>query len=378
MTGGKMKIMTVLGTRPEIIRLSRVIPVLDKQSDHILVHTGQNYDNRLNDIFFEELGVRPPDINIGIRSNAFGGQVGQIFEQCEKIFLQRRPNRLLILGDTNSGLCAFVARRLGIPVYHMEAGNRCYDDRVPEEVNRRVIDHSSTVLLPYTLRSKENLLREGIPGERIFVTGNPIKEVIDHYGPQIDQSRALETLGVEPGKFFLVTMHRAENVDIEKRLRDLVEAFELLHREYGWPVICSFHPRSRAKAKAFGIDIHRPGLRFIEPLGFFDFIRLEKAAFCLLSDSGTVQEEACLFKVPNVTIRDVTERPETVECGSNILSGVSPEAILKAVGLVVGESSGWNPPAEYLKSNVSSTVCRIVLGYRLADSAEESWSNNPR
>ena len=372
----KMKIMTVLGTRPEIIRLSRIIPVLDEHSDHILVHTGQNYDDRLNKIFFEELGVRAPDVSLDIRSDTFGRQIGQILTRCDELFLQHRPDRLLILGDTNSGLCALVARRLGMPVYHLEAGNRCYDDRVPEEVNRRVIDHSSTVLMPYTHRSKENLLREGIPGERIFVTGNPIKEVIDHYQPQIDRSKAIENLGLEPGKYFLVTMHRAENVDVEARLRNLVDALAMLHKEFGHPVICSFHPRSRAKGQAFGVDIRRSGLRFVEPFGFFDFIRLEKEAFCLLSDSGTVQEEACIFNIPNVTIRDVTERPETVECGSNVLSGVDPENILKLAHLVTDNRHRWSPPSEYLQLNIASTVSRIVLGYKLPDHAEVSWAQN--
>jgi UDP-N-acetylglucosamine 2-epimerase (non-hydrolysing) len=372
----KMKIVTVLGTRPEIIRLSRIIPILDEHSDHVLVHTGQNYDDHLNKIFFEELGVRTPDVNLGVRTDTFGSQIGQILERCEKLLLQHRPDRLLVLGDTNSGLCAIVARRLGMPVYHMEAGNRCYDDRVPEEVNRRIIDHSSTVLMPYTHRSKENLLREGIPGERIFVTGNPIKEVIDYYQPWIEQSKALETLGIESGKYFLVTMHRAENVDIGERFRALVDALAMLHKDYRYPVICSFHPRSRSKVQAFGIDIQRAGLRFIEPLGFLDFIRLERSAFCLLSDSGTVQEEACLFNVPNVTIRDVTERPETVECGSNILSGVDPETILKLVHLVTNDRQQWFPPREYLQPNVASTVSRILLSYKVPDPAEMSWSRN--
>jgi UDP-N-acetylglucosamine 2-epimerase (non-hydrolysing) len=372
----KMRIMTVLGTRPEIIRLSRIIPILDEHSNHILVHTGQNYDDRLNRIFFEEMGVRSPDVNLGIRADSFGGQIGQILERCEKLFLQHRPDRLLILGDTNSGLCAVVARRLGLPVYHMEAGNRCYDDRVPEEVNRRVIDHSSTVLMPYTHRSKENLIREGIAGEQVFVTGNPIKQVIDHYQTGIDSSKALEVLGVKPGQYFLVTMHRAENVDVEVRLRNLIDAIGMLHRDYGFPVICSFHPRTRAKVNGFGVDIERAGLRFIEPLGFFDFIRLEKSAFCLLSDSGTVQEEACIFNVPNVTIRDVTERPETVECGSNILSGVDPEKILQQVHLVSDDRRPWLPPEEYVRANVSSTVCRILLSFKLPDPAGLSWIEN--
>jgi UDP-N-acetylglucosamine 2-epimerase (non-hydrolysing) len=368
-----MKVMTILGTRPEIIRLSGVIPLLDRNADHVLVHTGQNYDERLSRIFFEELRVRSPDIRMEVRADGFAAQIGQILEKSEKLFLKHRPDRLLVLGDTNSGMAAIVARRLGIPVYHMEAGNRCYDDRVPEEVNRRVIDHSSSVLMPYTQRSRENLLREGIPGERIFVTGNPIKEVIDAHADRISASTALKTLGVKEGKFFLVTMHRAENVDVEERLRGLVDALALLHREYGYPVICSFHPRTRSKVESFGVNIRKTGLRFVDPFGFFDFIRLEKAAFCLLSDSGTVQEEACIFGVPNVTIRDVTERPETVECGSNILSGADPQTILRLVKMVTGRKGSWQPPQEYLAGGVADTVCRIVLSYRIPDPAEQGW-----
>lgn len=368
-----MKVMTILGTRPEIIRLSGVIRLLDRHADHVLVHTGQNYDERLSGIFFDELGVRRPDVQMEVRADSFGGQIGQILEKSEKLFLKHRPDRLLILGDTNSGMAAVIARRLGIPVYHMEAGNRCYDDRVPEEVNRRVIDHSSSVLMPYTQRSRENLLREGIPGERIFVTGNPIKEVIDTYGEKISASTVLESFGVREGKFFLVTMHRAENVDIEERLRSLVEGLALLHREFEIPVVCSFHPRTRSKVESFGVNIRQAGLRFVEPFGFFDFIRLEKSAFCLLSDSGTVQEEACIFGVPNVTIRDVTERPETVECGSNVLSGSEPQAILALVKMVTGRRGGWQPPMEYLAGGVADTVCRIMLSYRIPDPAERKW-----
>ena len=373
-----MKVMTILGTRPEIIRLSRIIPLLDQHANHVLVHTGQNYDDRLNRIFFAELGIRDPDENMGVKAGSFSSQIGRILEKSEELFLKHRPERLLILGDTNSGMSAVTARRLGIPVYHMEAGNRCYDDRVPEEVNRRVIDHSSTILMPYTNRSRENLLKEGIPGERIYVTGNPIKEVIDHYGKQIAASKALSTLGIEEGKYFLVTMHRAENVDVEQRLRNLVGALSLLNREYGYPVICSFHPRTRARVEAFGVDVNRAGLRFVEPFGFFDFIKLEKSAFCLLSDSGTVQEEACIFGVPNVTIRDVTERPETVECGSNILSGADPQTILRLVKMVTGRMGGWQPPQEYLAEGVADTVCRILLSYRLPDRAEQEWSDGLR
>lgn len=368
-----MKIMTVLGTRPEIIRLSRVIPLLDASATHILAHTGQNYDERLSAVFFDELGVRAPDEFMGVRAERPAAQIAQILERSEALLLQHRPDRLLILGDTNSGMSAIVARRLGIPVYHMEAGNRCYDDRVPEEVNRRVIDHCSSVLMPYTERSRQNLLREGIAGDRIYVTGNPIRQVIDAYDSRISASTILGTLGLREKKYFLVTMHRAENVDVESRLRTLVDALRRLHLTYGHPVICSFHPRTRSQAEAFAVDVSGAGLRFLEPFGFFDFIRLERDAFCVLSDSGTVQEETCLFQVPNVTIRDVTERPETVECGSNYLSGVDVEAVTSAVEFVTTQTAGWAPPPEYLAEHVAETVCRIVTGYRIPDPAELSW-----
>jgi len=302
---------------------------------------------------------------------------GQILARIEPVLLEHRPDRLLILGDTNSGLTALVARRLGVPVYHMEAGNRCFDDRVPEEVNRRVIDHASSVLMPYTERSRANLLREGFAPDRVYVTGNPIKEVIDHYAERIGASRALGELGLERRRYFLVTMHRAENVDIEVRLRSVVEALAGLHKQTGHPIVCSLHPRTRAKAQMFGVDLNRAGIRFLDPLGFFDFIKLEQSAFCLISDSGTVQEEACIFRVPAVTIRDVTERPETIECGSNVLSGCDPRHILQMVNLVTSQPANWQPPGEYLAPQVAMTVCRIVLGFRLPDLAEQAWRNNP-
>lgn len=369
-----MKIMTVLGTRPEIIRLSLIIKSLDQLAEqHILVHTGQNYDARLSELFFRELGVRAPDAFLGVRGSGFGEQAGQIIARIEPLLRAHRPDRLLILGDTNSGLVAIVARRLGIPVYHLEAGNRCYDDRVPEEVNRRVIDHSSSVLLPYTNRSREHLLREGIPNERIYVIGNPIKEVIDHHAHHITKSSALTDLNLVERRYFLVTLHRAENVDVEARLRSFITALAQLHRRYDYPIICSLHPRTRASAANFGIDLELAGLRFLEPLGFFDFVRLEQSAFCLLSDSGTVQEEGCIFGVPNITLRDVTERPETLECGSNVLASCDPPRILKLVELVTSALGAWQPPPEYLAKQVAATVCRLLLGFRLPDLAEQAW-----
>jgi UDP-N-acetylglucosamine 2-epimerase (non-hydrolysing) len=357
-----MKILTVLGTRPEIIRLSRIIEKLDSTCQHLVVHTGQNYDPNLNDVFFKEMGIRPPDVFLGAKGS-FGQVVGEILAGCERIMRAEKPDKFLVLGDTNSALAAFIAKRLGIPVYHMEAGNRCYDDRVPEEVNRRVIDHSSDVLLPYTERSRQNLLREGIPGERVYVTGNPILEVISHYDAQIQSSDVHRRLDVKPGQYFLVTLHRAENVDIDSRLHQFVQALEHIEKKYQMPVVVSTHPHTRNKMQEFGVDVSNQRIRFMEPFGFFDFIKLERNAFCLLSDSGTVQEECAIFRVPNVTLRDVTERPETIECGSNILAGASVESIDRCVELVTNRKLEWRVPPEYLVDNVSDTVIKILLGY---------------
>lgn len=359
-----MKVMTILGTRPEIIRLSLVIRALDQSCDHILVHTGQNYTDSLSKQFFDDLEVRDPDHYMGIRADSFGEQIGEIIAGTEKLMISEAPDRLLILGDTNSGLSAITSKRLGIPVYHLEAGNRCYDDRVPEEINRRIIDHSSDVLMPYTHRSKENLVREGIQRERIFVIGNPIFEVLKHYESSINESTILVDLDIEPRNYFLVTMHRAENVDEINRLRELALALEKLTDLYKMPIICSLHPRTKSKMEAFGLSFSGGTVQYLEPLGFFDFVALEQQARCVLSDSGTVQEECAIFQTPNVTLRDVTERPETIEVGSNILSGTDCDRILATVKLVLGIDPNWKPPQEYLTENTSNTILKIVLGYR--------------
>jgi UDP-N-acetylglucosamine 2-epimerase (non-hydrolysing) len=358
-----MKVMTVLGTRPEIIRLSRVMALLDQHCEHVLVHTGQNYDPRLNELFFEELGVRDPDHFLGAKG-PFGEQAGMILAGVERLFEQLRPDRCLILGDTNSGLSAVVAKRMGIPVYHMEAGNRCYDDRVPEEVNRRIIDHSSDILLPYTERSRQNLLAEGIPGRRVFVTGNPIFEVLGHFDSQIQRSQILDTLNLVPKAYFLVTLHRAENVDEEGRLRTFLGALQALHQAHGLPVVISTHPRTRHRIQAFGLEEKHQGLQFMDPFGFFDFVALERSAKVVLSDSGTVQEECAIFGVPNVTLRDVTERPETLECGSNILSGGHPDSIAGCVRAALSLPTAWAAPHEYQIPYVSEVILKILLSHR--------------
>ncbi len=358
-----MKVVTWLGTRPEIIRLSRVIPLLDAHATHLVVHTGQNYDENLSDVFFREMQVRQPDVHLGIEASSFGAQAAQVIEKSYEFFSRERPDRVVILGDTNSGLAAVSAARLGIPVFHMEAGNRCFDDRVPEEINRRIIDNCSDVLMPYTHRSKENLLREGFERQRIAVTGNPIFEVLQFYRPQIDASDVLERLSVAPKGFFLATLHRAENVDGEERLRGFVAALDRVAAIHGLPMLISLHPRTLDRLQHFGVELSA-NIRVMKPLGFFDFVRLEIEAACVLSDSGTVQEECCIFGVPNVTLRDVTERAETIECGSNILTGGDVSMIVRGVSIALANSQ-WTPPAEYLVPNVSQTVAKIVLGYSM-------------
>ncbi|MDX2254101.1 MAG: UDP-N-acetylglucosamine 2-epimerase (non-hydrolyzing) [Pseudanabaenaceae cyanobacterium bins.39] len=355
-----MKILTILGTRPEIIRLSLVIKKLDQACNHVLVHTGQNFDKNLSDVFFQQLQVREPDYFLGIRGESFGEQIGKIIMECEKVLRQEQPDKLLLLGDTNSSLAAIAAKRLAIPVFHMEAGNRCYDDRVPEEINRRIIDHSSDILLPYTERSRDNLLREGIRNNKIYVTGNPIFEVIQHHQHTINQSDILQTLNIQPQNYFLVTMHRQENVDIQERLTGILTSLERLQAQYQVPIVCSLHPRTKHWMQNYNLEIQNPHIHLCEPFNFFDFIHLEQNAKCVLSDSGTVQEECCIFRVPNVTIRDVTERPETIESGSNILSGAFPEDILRCVQIVLNQPSNWEIPPEYTAPSVSDKIVKLL------------------
>jgi UDP-N-acetylglucosamine 2-epimerase (non-hydrolysing) len=358
-----MKVLTVLGTRPEIIRLCRVIELLDTCSEHVVVHTGQNYDVNLDRVFFDQLGVRKPDHHLSARGT-LGEQIGTILAGCEKVIAQFKPDRFLLLGDTNSALGAIIAKRMGVPVYHMEAGNRCYDDRVPEEVNRRIIDHSSDILMPYTERSRQNLLNEGIPARRIYVTGNPIREVISHYQPQIDKVDPFAQLGVQPQKYILVTAHRAENVDLPDRLAKLIEGIGRVARAHAVPAVVSVHPRTRDRLAKYGIRHDAAVVRMIEPLPFFEFIKLEQNARLVMTDSGTVQEECAIFGVPNLTMRDNTERPETLEHGTNMLAGIEPEMLLAAADMAIRSAGRGSAPPEYLVENVSSTVAKILLGYR--------------
>jgi len=353
----RMKIMTVLGTRPEIIRLSRIIPALDAEAQHILVHTGQNFDAKLSDIFFDELGIRPPDHFLGIRAATPAEQIGRILAGVEALLLQHRPDRLFILGDTNSGLCAIIAKRMGIPVYHAEAGNRCFDDRVPEETNRRIIDQCSDVLMPYTQHSRRHLLAEGFDDTRIHVTGNPIYEVIQHYLPHIRASNTLAHLDLEKKKYLLVTLHRAENVDHPETLSMYLAALQKIAQSRQLPAIISTHPRLRDKLAGYAAD----GLHFLEPFGFFDFIHLQQHALCVLTDSGTVQEESCILGTPCVTLRRTTERPETLEAGSNILASANEDEIMQALNASCTPAGTVIIPADYLVPDVSSRITRLLL-----------------
>lgn len=359
----RIRIMTIFGTRPEIIRLSLIMRILDDHADHVMVHTGQNFSPTLSDVFFRDLSIRSPDVHLGVETSRFSTQVAAILERSDDVMERVAPDRVLILGDTNSGLAAIAAARRGIPVFHLEAGNRCFDDRVPEEINRRVIDHSSSVLLPYTQRSMENLVREGIERERIYVVGNPINEVIRHFAEPIKASTALEALGLEDTRYMLATLHRAENVDEEGRLARLFEGLHAAVERFDVPLVVSTHPRTADRLRRSGLVARSPRLRLVDPLGFFDFIKLEQRAWCVLTDSGTVQEECSILGVPNATVRDVTERPETIEVGSNVLVGSHPDALVEAIRLATGLGSAWQPPAEYVVPNPSIAIAKIVLGH---------------
>lgn len=357
-----MKVVTLLGTRPELIRLSLLIRMLDEWATrHVMVHTGQNFDWRLSGVFYEEMGIRPPDVQIDARKTTIGGQLAAIFGTVEEVLLREKPDRVLVLGDTNSALCAVLAERMGIPVVHMEAGNRCYDLQVPEEKNRRVIDAVSTWNLPYTENSKMNLLREGFPVQRIFRSGNPIFEVLEHYREQIAASDVLERLKLAPREYLLATIHRAENVDVPEHLAGILEGLNRTARQTGLRIVCSLHPRTRSRLRKDGMPIH-PLVEFYEPFGFFDFVSLEKNAKCVLTDSGTVQEECCIFQVPTVTVRLTTERPETVDCGSNVVCGLSPERIADAVRVMTSAQGGWTPPDGYTEEGVARKVAKFLLG----------------
>lgn len=358
-----MKILTILGTRPEIIRLSQIIPKLDKHCDHIIVHTGQNYDYELDKIFFNTLKIRKPDYYLNARGT-FAKQIAIIFEKLEEILLKEKPDRFLVLGDTNSSLGAIIAKRLAIPVFHMEAGNRCFDENVPEEVNRKIIDHSSNLLLPYTNRSCENLLSEGITRNKIYITGNPIYEVITKNIKKINMSKILKDLKIKDKSYFLLTLHRQENVDESKQLLKFVNLLKVIINKYKnkyiiWPI----HPRTKNLINLLKIRLEKR-IILSRPISFFDFVKLEKNSFCILTDSGTVQEESSILKIPCIILRNSNERQETMESGAILVNYDNEFTILKNIEIATKFIKKTESiPSEYLLKNVSNKVVNILLSH---------------
>ena len=355
----KKKILTILGTRPEIIRLSLILPLLDKYTNHKIVHTGQNYDYNLDKIFFKNFNLRKPNYFLNARGS-FANQISIIIKKLHDIILNEKPDRFLVLGDTNSSLGAIVAKRLGIPVFHMEAGNRQFDDVVPEEINRRVIDTSSDILLPYTHRSAQNLTNEGVDRSRIFITGNPIYEVINRFYKDINKSKIHKLLNLHEKKYFLITLHRQENVDDMNRLKLICASLNDINKKYKFKIIWPIHPRTLKNIKKFKIRLNK-NIITTKPLDFFNFVKLEIDAFCVLTDSGTVQEECAIFKVPNVILRDKTERPETIEAGSSIISMNKKLDVLNAIKFSTENNSIPDDVDGYFDLNVSKKILNIIL-----------------
>jgi len=354
-----MKIMSIFGTRPEIIRLSRIFSVLDSNFNHIMVNTSQNFTPELNAVFFSDLNIRKPDYDLKIKTGQYGTEIANIIEKSEKILLKEKPDILLILGDTNSGLAAIPAAHHGIKIAHLEAGMRAYDFRMPEEKNRVLIDHLSSILLPYTSYARENLILENIHPSKIYVVGNPIIEVIDYFLPKIEESTILEKLNIESNDYFLVTAHRSENVDDPQSLQKIFSGLEKLNSKFKKRVIFPIHPRTLSKIKKSKTP---KGIELIKPLGFFDFSKLEKNSFCNITDSGTIPEESLYFKKPCVSIRESTERPEYIEAGSNILSGLDPKNLLESVKLITSSESDWEWDKALGDGKTASKVANILRG----------------
>lgn len=353
------KVMTVVGTRPEIIRLSEVIKRLDATVDHILVHTGQNYDYELNEIFFEELGLRRPDHFLNIDTSSLGRVLGEVLIKTEQLMLKERPDAFLVLGDTNSCIAAVMAKRMRIPVYHMEAGNRCFDENVPEETNRRLIDHTADFNLVYTEHARRNLLAEGIHPRRILLTGSPMKEVLAVQMKSIEASGVLGRMDLSENGYFLVSAHREENVDDPVRLNALLSCLETLVSEFRMPVIMSTHPRTRKRFEEVKRDV--AGVSFNKPLGFHDYIQLQMKALCVLSDSGTIAEESSLMGFAAVTLRDSIERPEALDAGSIIMTGLDPSNVVEAVKGTISNARVPTPPRDYTVTNTADRTVNFIL-----------------
>jgi UDP-N-acetylglucosamine 2-epimerase (non-hydrolysing) len=362
----KLKVLTVVGTRPEIIRLSRVLARLDEHCEHVLVHTGQNYDYELNQIFFDDLGIRKPDHFLNAAGGNAAETIGKIIIAVDAVFAQEEPEAVLILGDTNSCLAAIPAKRRKIPIFHMEAGNRCFDQRVPEETNRRIVDHTADINLTYSSIAREYLLREGLPPDRVIKTGSPMYEVLHHYKDGIDASDAVERLGLTPGEFFVVSAHREENIDSPVNFAKLVASLNAVAEVYGLPVIVSTHPRTQKKVDESGASFH-PLVRLMKPLGFKDYVKLQASARAVLSDSGTINEESSILNFPALNLREAHERPEGMEEAAVMMTGLEVDRILQALAILSaqprGEVRSLRLVADYSMPNVADKVVRIIHSY---------------
>jgi UDP-N-acetylglucosamine 2-epimerase (non-hydrolysing) len=362
----KMKVVTIVGTRPEIIRLSRIIDKLDKHCEHILAHTGQNYDYELNQIFFDDMGIRAPDVFLECAGNSAAETIAQVIAKSDELFGEIEPEALLILGDTNSALSAISAKRRKIPIFHMEAGNRCFDMRVPEEINRKIVDHISDINMPYSSIAREYLLKEGLRPEFIIKTGSPMDEVLAHHKQNITDSFVLNTLGLESGQFFVVSVHREENIDSSSNINKYVNVLNTLAEKYGLPIIVSTHPRTKKKINLLNLEFH-PLVRLLKPLGFSDYVKLQSESKAVLSDSGTITEESSILNFPAINIREAHERPEGFEQASVMFTGMEIDRILQALDILAvqprGEERLINVVDDYVAPNVSDKILRIITSY---------------
>lgn len=366
MTTRKLKVVTIVGTRPEIIRLSRVLSALDAHCDHVLVHTGQNYDYELNGIFFEDLGIRKPDRFLEAAGASGAETIGKVIIAVDQALAEIQPDAVLVLGDTNSCLAVIPAKRRKIPTFHMEAGNRCFDMRVPEEINRRIVDHTADINLTYSDIAREYLLAEGLPADRIIKTGSPMCEVLEYYAQRIAESDALTRLGLQSGSYFVVSAHREENIEADKNFSGLIETLNTVATTYGLPVVVSTHPRTRKRIDSLGIALD-PRVQLLKPLGFSDYVRLQKDAKAVLSDSGTINEEASILNLRALNLRDAHERPEGMEEAAVMMVGTNPERVMQGLAILesqpVGETRVLRQVADYSMSNVSEKVVRIIHSY---------------
>ncbi len=365
MTKSQLKIMTIIGTRPEIIRLSRVMALLDKYTNHIIVHTGQNYDYELNEIFFNELEIRKPDHFLNVDVSSLGAAVGDIMRKTEEVLHKEKPDAFLVLGDTNSCLAAYMAKRMHIPIFHMEAGNRCFDFNVPEEINRRIIDHIADFNLVYTEHARRHLIAEGLQHRRIYLTGSPMFEVLNYYKNKIESSDILQRLKLKEKEYFVVSTHREENVDNPANLQSIIHVLNTLAQEYQIPVIVSTHPRTRKRLETIEGLVLDNRIQFLKPFGFFDFVNLQKYALCTVSDSGTISEESAILSFPAISLRNSMERPEAQDAGTIVLTGFEAHNVLDSIKMVIDEHKDkkYNQiPAEYQIENTSCRVLKLIMG----------------